>query len=71
MNIHQKSKLLGADPTTAPRELTELPLVGCPEPGCDAVAEFVDRYPLSSTDGPVVMVRTRCLAKHIRDWLVE
>jgi hypothetical protein len=43
--------------------------VACPEPGCHATAEVVDRYPLSSTDGPVSMVRTRCLGRHIRDWV--
>jgi hypothetical protein len=43
--------------------------VACPEPDCDATAEVVDRYPLSSTDGPVSMMRTRCLGRHVRDWI--
>ena len=71
MNSHQESKLLGAEHTAAPQELTEHPLVACPEPDCGTVAEVVDRYALESTDGPVVMMRTRCLAKHVRDWFDE
>ena len=71
MKNRPESKLLGAEPAAEPQELTEYPFVACPEPGCGTVAEVVDRYTLSSTDGPVVMMRTRCLAKHVRDWLDE
>jgi hypothetical protein len=53
----------------APELTTGTDLVACPEPGCHAMAEVVDRYALSSTDGPVSMVRTRCLGKHVRDWI--
>jgi hypothetical protein len=54
----------------APDELTDgPPWVVCPEPQCHATAEVIDRYSLRSTDGPVWMVRTRCLGKHIRDWI--
>jgi hypothetical protein len=45
--------------------------VACPEDECGAMAEVIDRYTLRSTDGPVVMVRTRCLRRHIRDWIDE
>jgi hypothetical protein len=52
----------------APDELTDgPPWVVCPEPQCHATAEVIDRYPLRSPDGPVWMVRTRCLERHIRD----
>lgn len=71
MNSRPESKLLGAERAAAPRELIEHPLVACPEPDCGAVAEVIDRYTLESTDDPVVMVRTRCLARHMRDWIDE
>ena len=45
--------------------------VACPEDDCGVPAEVIDRYTLRSTDGPVVMVRTRCLRRHIRDWIDE
>jgi hypothetical protein len=40
-------------------------LTRCPELGCDMLAEIVDRFVLSSTDGPIEHVRTYCLAKHM------
>ena len=43
--------------------------IACPEPDCDATAEVIDRYTLRSSDGPVAMVRARCLGQHIRDWI--
>jgi len=47
------------DTTTAPPEI-----IACPEPGCLAPAEVLDRFTLASTDGPVAHVRTMCLAGH-------
>jgi hypothetical protein len=41
------------------------PLTACPEPTCDTAAEVIDRYTLPSTAGPVEMVRTYCVARHI------
>ena len=46
-----------------------LRIVACPEPGCDAAAEVVDQHTFRSTNGPVPMLRTRCLGKHVRDWV--
>lgn len=46
-----------------------LRIVACPEPDCDAPAEIVEHHILGSTGGPVPMVRTRCLGKHVRDWV--
>jgi hypothetical protein len=43
--------------------------VACPEAECGATAEIIDRHTLQSTDGPVFMVRTRCVARHVRDWV--
>jgi len=37
----------------------------CPDPGCTAPAEIMDRWSWNSTDGPIEHVRTRCLARHI------
>jgi hypothetical protein len=39
-----------------------LELTFCPQ--CDMPAEIEDRSVLQSTDGPVVMVRIRCLMGH-------
>jgi hypothetical protein len=39
-------------------------LVECPEPGCTAPAEIVDRMVLGSCTGPVPHARTVCLARH-------
>lgn len=39
--------------------------VACPEPGCTAPAEIIDRWVWNSTDGPMEHVRTRCLARHV------
>ncbi|HEU5107078.1 MAG TPA: hypothetical protein VFT95_00735 [Micromonosporaceae bacterium] len=44
-----------------------LSLTACPEPGCDAPAEVLDRLALPSTDGPVEHARVRCLHRH---WFV-
>jgi hypothetical protein len=52
-----------------PKLTTGTDWVACPEPDCDATAEVVDRYALGSTNGPVSMVRTRCLGRHVRDWI--
>lgn len=52
-----------------PSSERRLRIVACPEPGCDAAAEVVDRDTFHSTGGPVSMVRTRCVGKHIRDWV--
>jgi hypothetical protein len=41
------------------------PLVPCPDPTCDAPAELIDRFRLPSTGGPVELVRTHCLHRHI------
>lgn len=41
-----------------------LELAACPEPGCDAPAEVVDRWTWPSTDGPAVHVATHCVAGH-------
>jgi hypothetical protein len=39
-------------------------LVECPEPGCTAPAEIVDRMALGSCTGPVPHVRTVCPSRH-------
>jgi hypothetical protein len=36
----------------------------CPEPSCRESATIDDRFVLSSTDGPVVMLKTRCARGH-------
>jgi len=41
-----------------------LSLTVCPEPGCHAPAEIVDRCAMGSTDGPVEHVRIRCVRRH-------
>jgi hypothetical protein len=35
----------------------------CPE--CELPAEVVERFPLQSTDGPIVHVRIGCFAGHV------
>ena len=40
--------------------------VACSEPGCPAAAAVVARLVLSSTDGPVSRMRTRCPHGHVR-----
>jgi hypothetical protein len=45
------------------------PWLACLAPDCNATAEVIDRYTLTSSDGPVSMVRARCLGQHIRDWI--
>ena len=35
----------------------------CPQ--CDLPAEVIDRFSLSSTDGPIAHVKTACLAGHV------
>lgn len=42
-----------------------LGLLPCPDPGCDAPAEVLDRTTLSSTCGPVEHVKTQCLRRHV------
>jgi hypothetical protein len=42
-----------------PLEDMDLELTHCPE--CGAPAEIVDRFVLSSSDGPVEHVKTRCV----------
>jgi hypothetical protein len=39
-------------------------LTYCPEPTCDAPAEVIDRFVLSSTDGGIEHVKVRCLHRH-------
>jgi hypothetical protein len=36
----------------------------CPETSCRESASIEDRFVLSSTDGPVVMLKTRCARGH-------
>ena len=38
--------------------------ISCPQPGCAAPAEIVDRWTWTSTDGPVEHVKTRCANGH-------
>ena len=40
--------------------------VACPEPGCRDAAVVLARFVLSSTDGPVSHMRTRCVHGHVR-----
>jgi hypothetical protein len=37
----------------------------CPDPECQAPAEVLDRFDLSSTDGPIEHIRTRCVLGHV------
>ena len=46
-------------------EALMLELVVCPDQTCAAVAEIVDRVTIGSTDGPLELVRTFCLDRHI------
>lgn len=39
-------------------------LTQCPDPACDAPAEVLDRYALSSTDGGIEHIKVRCLHRH-------
>ena len=39
-------------------------LIACPEPGCDTIAEIVDRVEVGSTEGPVEIVKTMCVHRH-------
>ncbi|MBO0867766.1 MAG: hypothetical protein J2P15_04300 [Micromonosporaceae bacterium] len=41
-----------------------LTLTRCPEPGCPAPAEILDRRALHSTDGAVEHLRIQCLHRH-------
>ena len=36
----------------------------CPDPACGAVAEIVDRFALSSTDGVLEHAKVVCLHRH-------
>jgi hypothetical protein len=69
MTVRRIDPTAADDLRAAPELATGTDLVACPEPGCGATAEIVDRYALGSTDGPVSMVRTRCLGRHVRDWI--
>lgn len=46
-------------------------LIVCPNPGCDAPAEIVDRWSFLSTHGPVAHIKTVCNAGHVLTPLVE
>jgi hypothetical protein len=39
-------------------------LTACPEPGCTAPAEIVDRLTLPSTDAPTEHAKVRCSQRH-------
>jgi len=66
---HHDTRLLGREHQAALQQEARRPWVTCPEADCDTVAEVIDRYTLPSTDGPVRMVRSRCLSRHILDWI--
>jgi hypothetical protein len=40
-------------------------LITCPDPVCGAIAEILHPVVLGSTGGPIEMVRTRCLHRHM------
>ena len=40
-------------------------IVVCPEPGCPAPAQVVQRWSQGSTDGTVEFVKTRCFEGHV------
>jgi hypothetical protein len=42
-----------------------LSLLPCPEPGCDAPAEVIDRTTVGSTGGGIEHVRIQCLRRHV------
>jgi hypothetical protein len=46
-------------------EFAMIDVVQCPEVGCEAPAEVIDRFPLPSTDGPIEYLRTCCLHRHL------
>lgn len=39
-------------------------IVFCPEAGCSAPADVLDRWTFASTDGPLVHLKIRCLNGH-------
>jgi hypothetical protein len=39
--------------------------VTCPDPECEAPAEMFDPVRLGSTSGPMLLVRTYCVRRHI------
>jgi hypothetical protein len=41
-------------------------VVACPEPGCAAPAEVLERFALASTSGPVEHCKTVCVGGHVR-----
>jgi hypothetical protein len=43
----------------------ELQIVACPDLSCGVPAEVVDRFVLTSTDGPIEHLRTYCVQRHI------
>ncbi len=57
---------MSAQPTPRPLGVLSPVALTCPEPGCDAPAEVLDRFALPSTGGPVVHLRTRCANHHVR-----
>jgi hypothetical protein len=46
-------------------EHTMIETTTCPDPECLAPAEVLDRFDLSSTDGPIEHIRTQCAMRHI------
>jgi hypothetical protein len=40
-------------------------IITCPEVGCSAAAEIIDRWEFPSTAGRVEHIKTRCLLGHI------
>lgn len=41
---------------------SDVEIVGCPR--CGSPAEVADRFVLASTDGPVEVLRVRCVLRH-------
>jgi len=39
--------------------------VTCPDPECQAPAEMFDPVSLGSTSGPILLVRTYCVRRHV------
>jgi hypothetical protein len=49
----------------------DIQIIDCPDAGCGAPAEIVDRWQFASTDGPLEHLKTRCLDGHGFTVLVE
>ena len=45
--------------------MSDVRLIECPDPACDLPAELVDAVVVGSTGGPLEMVRTWCLRRHV------